>query len=207
MSSSPGAPTRDVLLVSAIITVSLSVTILLCGLCHWCQRKLVRPLPPAPNSCRLVKALLSSISIARRWPTCLSSEAGSRRTCALRWPGRWPRRSVWTPRAHTCGHSWRGGSRGPSHAPRPPQEEPQAHTLGLRMGAPSPFPRSRPPPSPLPPPRGRGRASILANEAAAPASPLPRATHPSRRPGLYKHKRLLPLSAGRGLTSGSGINK
>lgn len=40
--SSSGAPTRDVLLVSAIITVSLSVTIVLCGLCHWCQRKLVR---------------------------------------------------------------------------------------------------------------------------------------------------------------------
>lgn len=40
--SSPGAPTRDVLLVSAIITVSLSVTVVLCGLCHWCQRKLVR---------------------------------------------------------------------------------------------------------------------------------------------------------------------
>uniref|UniRef100_A0A8D1AE79 Synaptotagmin-7 n=1 Tax=Sus scrofa TaxID=9823 RepID=A0A8D1AE79_PIG len=38
--SSPGAPTRDVLLVSAIITVSLSVTVVLCSLCHWCQRKL-----------------------------------------------------------------------------------------------------------------------------------------------------------------------
>ncbi|XP_036916439.1 synaptotagmin-7 isoform X5 [Sturnira hondurensis] len=38
--ASPGAPTRDVLLVSAIITVSLSVTVILCGLCHWCQRKL-----------------------------------------------------------------------------------------------------------------------------------------------------------------------
>ncbi|KAB1271918.1 Synaptotagmin-7 [Camelus dromedarius] len=38
--SSSGAPTRDVLLVSAIITVSLSVTVVLCGLCHWCQRKL-----------------------------------------------------------------------------------------------------------------------------------------------------------------------
>ncbi|EPY89619.1 synaptotagmin-7 beta isoform [Camelus ferus] len=36
----PWAPTRDVLLVSAIITVSLSVTVVLCGLCHWCQRKL-----------------------------------------------------------------------------------------------------------------------------------------------------------------------
>uniref|UniRef100_A0A2K5KGF9 Synaptotagmin-7 n=1 Tax=Colobus angolensis palliatus TaxID=336983 RepID=A0A2K5KGF9_COLAP len=34
------APSRDVLLVSAIITVSLSVTVVLCGLCHWCQRKL-----------------------------------------------------------------------------------------------------------------------------------------------------------------------
>ncbi|XP_035578726.1 synaptotagmin-7 isoform X8 [Callorhinus ursinus] len=38
--SCPGAPTRDVLLVSAIITVSLSITVVLCGLCHWCQRKL-----------------------------------------------------------------------------------------------------------------------------------------------------------------------
>nr|KAF6439175.1 synaptotagmin 7 [Molossus molossus] len=38
--ASPGAPTRDALLVSAIITVSLSVTVILCGLCHWCQRKL-----------------------------------------------------------------------------------------------------------------------------------------------------------------------
>ncbi|XP_063084303.1 synaptotagmin-7 isoform X7 [Cavia porcellus] len=38
--ASPGAPTRDVLLVSAIITISLSVTVVLCGLCHWCQRKL-----------------------------------------------------------------------------------------------------------------------------------------------------------------------
>ncbi|NXX08682.1 SYT7 protein, partial [Larus smithsonianus] len=36
----PGAPSRDVLLVSAIITVSLSVTIVLCGICQWCQRKM-----------------------------------------------------------------------------------------------------------------------------------------------------------------------
>ncbi|XP_027714569.1 synaptotagmin-7 isoform X2 [Vombatus ursinus] len=36
----PGAPSRDVLLVSAIITISLSVTIILCGICQWCQRKL-----------------------------------------------------------------------------------------------------------------------------------------------------------------------
>ncbi|NXA42471.1 SYT7 protein, partial [Eudromia elegans] len=35
-----GAPSRDVILVSAIITVSLSVTIVLCGICQWCQRKL-----------------------------------------------------------------------------------------------------------------------------------------------------------------------
>ncbi|XP_074810747.1 synaptotagmin-7 isoform X3 [Natator depressus] len=35
-----GVPSRDVLLVSAIITVSLSVTIVLCGICQWCQRKL-----------------------------------------------------------------------------------------------------------------------------------------------------------------------
>ncbi|NXC21573.1 SYT7 protein, partial [Corythaeola cristata] len=37
---STGTPSRDVLLVSAIITVSLSVTIVLCGICQWCQRKL-----------------------------------------------------------------------------------------------------------------------------------------------------------------------
>ncbi|NXK13082.1 SYT7 protein, partial [Herpetotheres cachinnans] len=37
---SAGAPSRDVLLVSAITTVSLSVTIVLCGICQWCQRKL-----------------------------------------------------------------------------------------------------------------------------------------------------------------------
>ncbi|XP_032632276.1 synaptotagmin-7 isoform X2 [Chelonoidis abingdonii] len=35
-----GVRSRDVLLVSAIITVSLSVTIVLCGICQWCQRKL-----------------------------------------------------------------------------------------------------------------------------------------------------------------------
>ncbi|XP_021107418.1 synaptotagmin-7 isoform X10 [Heterocephalus glaber] len=35
-----GAPPRDALLVSAAITVSLSVTVVLCALCHWCQRKL-----------------------------------------------------------------------------------------------------------------------------------------------------------------------
>ncbi|KAI6068361.1 Synaptotagmin-7 isoform X2 [Aix galericulata] len=35
-----GAPSRDVILVSAIITVSLSVTIVLCGICQWCQRRL-----------------------------------------------------------------------------------------------------------------------------------------------------------------------
>ncbi|NWZ30972.1 SYT7 protein, partial [Asarcornis scutulata] len=40
-SASPtGAPSRDVILVSAIITVSLSVTIVLCGICQWCQRRL-----------------------------------------------------------------------------------------------------------------------------------------------------------------------
>ncbi|XP_067151475.1 synaptotagmin-7 isoform X1 [Apteryx mantelli] len=38
--ASGGAPSRDVVLVSAIITISLSVTIVLCGICQWCQRKL-----------------------------------------------------------------------------------------------------------------------------------------------------------------------
>ncbi|XP_063145259.1 synaptotagmin-7 isoform X1 [Candoia aspera] len=35
-----GTPSRDVLLVSVLITISLSVTIVLCGICQWCQRKL-----------------------------------------------------------------------------------------------------------------------------------------------------------------------
>ncbi|XP_053545241.1 synaptotagmin-7-like [Bombina bombina] len=38
--SSKGAPTRDVILVSAILTLSLSITIIMCGICQWCQRKL-----------------------------------------------------------------------------------------------------------------------------------------------------------------------
>ena len=79
--SSPGAPTRDVLLVSAIITVSLSVTVVLCGLCHWCQRKLVRllrapggrglALHPALLNDRLVNALKG----ARLRPICPQSRA------------------------------------------------------------------------------------------------------------------------------------
>uniref|UniRef100_A0A6I8SPP0 Synaptotagmin-7 n=1 Tax=Xenopus tropicalis TaxID=8364 RepID=A0A6I8SPP0_XENTR len=36
-----GAPTRDVILVSTVLTLSLSITIIMCGLCQWCQRKLV----------------------------------------------------------------------------------------------------------------------------------------------------------------------
>ncbi|XP_029438900.1 synaptotagmin-7 isoform X1 [Rhinatrema bivittatum] len=37
---SKGAPSRDIVLVSAVITISLSVTIVMCGICQWCQRKL-----------------------------------------------------------------------------------------------------------------------------------------------------------------------
>ncbi|XP_069079339.1 synaptotagmin-7 isoform X1 [Pleurodeles waltl] len=39
-SSTKGALSRDVLLVSAIITISLTVTIVMCGICQWCQRKM-----------------------------------------------------------------------------------------------------------------------------------------------------------------------
>ncbi|KAM4722562.1 synaptotagmin-7 isoform 2-T2 [Rhinophrynus dorsalis] len=35
-----GVPTRDVILVSTILTLSLSITIIMCGICQWCQRKL-----------------------------------------------------------------------------------------------------------------------------------------------------------------------
>ncbi|XP_069479986.1 synaptotagmin-7 isoform X3 [Ambystoma mexicanum] len=38
--SSKGALSRDVVLVSAVITVSLTVTIVMCGICQWCQRKM-----------------------------------------------------------------------------------------------------------------------------------------------------------------------
>uniref|UniRef100_A0A8C5PP71 Synaptotagmin-7 n=1 Tax=Leptobrachium leishanense TaxID=445787 RepID=A0A8C5PP71_9ANUR len=37
---SQGTPTRDVILVSTILTFSLSLTILMCGICQWCQRKM-----------------------------------------------------------------------------------------------------------------------------------------------------------------------
>lgn len=46
----PGTPSRDVLLVSAIITISLSVTIVLCGICQWCQRKMVSARLPSRHS-------------------------------------------------------------------------------------------------------------------------------------------------------------
>ncbi|XP_063294709.1 synaptotagmin-7 isoform X4 [Pelobates fuscus] len=39
-STSKGTPTRDVILVSTILTLSLSLTIIMCGICQWCQRKL-----------------------------------------------------------------------------------------------------------------------------------------------------------------------
>ncbi|XP_053305712.1 synaptotagmin-7 isoform X1 [Spea bombifrons] len=39
-SISKGAPTRDVILVSTILTLSLSLTIIMCGICQWCQRKM-----------------------------------------------------------------------------------------------------------------------------------------------------------------------
>ncbi|XP_031756135.1 synaptotagmin-7 isoform X3 [Xenopus tropicalis] len=39
-SNTKGAPTRDVILVSTVLTLSLSITIIMCGLCQWCQRKL-----------------------------------------------------------------------------------------------------------------------------------------------------------------------
>uniref|UniRef100_A0A8C5PMB0 Synaptotagmin-7 n=1 Tax=Leptobrachium leishanense TaxID=445787 RepID=A0A8C5PMB0_9ANUR len=39
-SNSKGTPTRDVILVSTILTFSLSLTILMCGICQWCQRKM-----------------------------------------------------------------------------------------------------------------------------------------------------------------------
>nr|XP_033783977.1 synaptotagmin-7 isoform X6 [Geotrypetes seraphini] len=37
---SGGALSHDIVLVSVILTISLSVTLLMCGICQWCQRKL-----------------------------------------------------------------------------------------------------------------------------------------------------------------------
>ncbi|XP_041445870.1 synaptotagmin-7 isoform X2 [Xenopus laevis] len=39
-SNTKGAPTRDVILVSTVLTLGLSITIIMCGICQWCQRKL-----------------------------------------------------------------------------------------------------------------------------------------------------------------------
>ncbi|XP_023391582.1 synaptotagmin-7 [Pteropus vampyrus] len=76
------APTRDVLLVSAIITVSLSVTVVLCGLCHWCQRKLeptlarpaLRVPSPAPRPPGLAVLVSSCISLFSPLSLCPSSD-------------------------------------------------------------------------------------------------------------------------------------
>ena len=123
--SSPGAPTRDVLLVSAIITVSLSVTVVLCGLCHWCQRKLVRLLRapggtrpgPAP---RPPRRQARERSHGRAPTTHLPTEPGTRgnshRALCVCW-GLVPYVCVHT-QSHTPRHTLvdRQGSHGHSHA-------------------------------------------------------------------------------------------
>ncbi|XP_063800246.1 synaptotagmin-7 [Pseudophryne corroboree] len=40
LSTSKGAPTSEIILVSGALALSLSITIVMCGLCQWCQRKL-----------------------------------------------------------------------------------------------------------------------------------------------------------------------
>ncbi|XP_075044077.1 synaptotagmin-7 isoform X3 [Mixophyes fleayi] len=40
VSANTGAPTSEVILVSGVLALSLSITIVMCGLCQWCQRKL-----------------------------------------------------------------------------------------------------------------------------------------------------------------------
>ncbi|KAM4017112.1 synaptotagmin-7 isoform 2-T2 [Anomaloglossus baeobatrachus] len=39
-SASKGAPTSEIIIVSGVLALSLSITIVMCGLCQWCQRKL-----------------------------------------------------------------------------------------------------------------------------------------------------------------------
>ncbi|XP_069821786.1 synaptotagmin-7 isoform X3 [Dendropsophus ebraccatus] len=40
VSDSKGAPTSEIIIVSGVLALSLSITIVMCGLCQWCQRKL-----------------------------------------------------------------------------------------------------------------------------------------------------------------------
>ncbi|XP_071974162.1 synaptotagmin-7 isoform X3 [Engystomops pustulosus] len=40
VSPSKGAPTSEIIIVSGVLALSLSITIVMCGLCQWCQRKL-----------------------------------------------------------------------------------------------------------------------------------------------------------------------
>ncbi|XP_040184365.1 synaptotagmin-7 isoform X1 [Rana temporaria] len=40
LSASKGSPTSEVIIVSGVLALSLSITIVMCGLCQWCQRKL-----------------------------------------------------------------------------------------------------------------------------------------------------------------------
>ncbi|KAM5138349.1 synaptotagmin-7 isoform 3-T3 [Mantella aurantiaca] len=40
LSDSKGTPTSEVIIVSGVLALSLSITIVMCGLCQWCQRKL-----------------------------------------------------------------------------------------------------------------------------------------------------------------------
>lgn len=133
--SSSGAPTRDVLLVSAIITVSLSVTIVLCGLCHWCQRKLVRLLWGDPLGLGLtllplaiLQSLTSEFYGVPKQMTCLPTvrdkctelrTTSSHILTSLPLLGSWPCTSFYT-RRHTHGDTFvehYTGGRMCSHAP------------------------------------------------------------------------------------------
>ncbi|XP_040265338.1 synaptotagmin-7 isoform X1 [Bufo bufo] len=40
VSASKGAPTSEIIIVSSVLALSLSITIVMCGLCQWCQRKM-----------------------------------------------------------------------------------------------------------------------------------------------------------------------
>ncbi|KAF7467076.1 Hypothetical predicted protein [Marmota monax] len=130
------APTRDVLLVSAIITVSLSVTVVLCGLCHWCQRKLVRLLrAPGANGLRILASVRPP-----GWTTC--PYRCTSRKFPLHTRPEFVR--VLIPyfflhsEPHILGHTFMDRPRSQSphythactraHAPHLPHKEPQTHT-------------------------------------------------------------------------------
>nr|XP_051689167.1 synaptotagmin-7 isoform X5 [Oryctolagus cuniculus] len=153
----PGAPTRDVLLVSAIITVSLSVTVVLCGLCHWCQRKLGKRYK---NSLETVGTPDSGRGRSEKKAINFEDSTLSTTTTLESIPSSTGEPKCQRPRPPDCGQAGAcsnrlnpASKRGPG-SPNP--APPQAQSLGPNLQGP---PAASAPGAPKPPgPYGRGQA-------------------------------------------------